>query len=189
MRTEKNWEKRILPILINENFPLRLQQDIVKYWQLYTFKTILSTYIYGMVGSGKTIMAACMLLTEEKRLYLQTDKTQGLDENCFFVKISEFFFEIKRRYQTKESINDLLEKYSKAHLLVLDDLGIEKVADWTWDILYLLIDRRYENMKKTIITTNISLAEMADRMGDDRIPSRISRFCKIIKLKGSYTNN
>lgn len=45
--------------------------------------------------------------------------------------------------------------------LVLDDLGREKVSDWTGETVYTLVNGRYEWMRLTIITTNLTGAELA----------------------------
>lgn len=46
-------------------------------------------------------------------------------------------------------------------VVVLDDLGREKVSDWTGETLYALVNHRYEAMLPTIVTTNLSGAELA----------------------------
>jgi DNA replication protein DnaC len=46
-------------------------------------------------------------------------------------------------------------------IVVLDDLGREKVSDWTGEILYTLVNGRYEAMRPTIVTTNLTGAELA----------------------------
>ena len=46
-------------------------------------------------------------------------------------------------------------------VVVLDDLGREKVSDWTGETVYGLVNHRYEAMLPTIVTTNLSGAELA----------------------------
>lgn len=46
-------------------------------------------------------------------------------------------------------------------VLVLDDLGREKVSDWTGETIYALVNRRYESLLPTIVTTNLTGAELA----------------------------
>lgn len=45
--------------------------------------------------------------------------------------------------------------------LVLDDLGREKVSDWTGEAIYALVNGRYERLLPTVVTTNLSGAELA----------------------------
>lgn len=46
-------------------------------------------------------------------------------------------------------------------VLVLDDLGREKVSDWTGEAIYVLVNGRYERRLPTIVTTNLTGAELA----------------------------
>jgi DNA replication protein DnaC len=70
-------------------------------------------------------------------------------------------------------------------LLILDDLGVDKPSDWVLNVLYNIINYRYENLKKTIITSNFSLDEIAEAFNDNRITRRIERMC-IIEEKQAY---
>ena len=45
--------------------------------------------------------------------------------------------------------------------VILDDLGREKVSDWTGEAIYSLVNARYEQMVTTVITTNLTGAELA----------------------------
>jgi DNA replication protein DnaC len=45
--------------------------------------------------------------------------------------------------------------------VVLDDLGREKVSDWTGETLYVLVNGRYEYLLPTIVTTNLTAAELS----------------------------
>jgi DNA replication protein DnaC len=47
-------------------------------------------------------------------------------------------------------------------LVVLDDLGREKVTDWTGEVVYTLVNGRYEAMLPTVVTTNLTRSDLAD---------------------------
>ena len=64
---------------------------------------------------------------------------------------------------------EIINKYSLVDWLVLDDLGIEKTSDWSFQTLYLIINQRYEKLKPVIFTSNLSLEELAGQLGDDRL--------------------
>ena len=51
------------------------------------------------------------------------------------------------------------------------------------ETLHRIVDKRYREVLPTIVTSNSSLDELADRVGD-RIPSRLAETCDIIKLEG-----
>ena len=45
-------------------------------------------------------------------------------------------------------------------LVVLDDLGREKASDWTGELVYALVNARYENKLPTLVTSNLSPSEL-----------------------------
>lgn len=46
-------------------------------------------------------------------------------------------------------------------LVVLDDLGREKSSDWTGEVIYGVVNARYEAMLPTLVTSNLTAAELA----------------------------
>lgn len=68
-------------------------------------------------------------------------------------------------------------------LLVLDDIGAEKLTDYVRQITYYIINEREQWALKTILTSNFSLAELDDFI-DTRIASRIAGMCKVLCLNG-----
>jgi DNA replication protein DnaC len=46
-------------------------------------------------------------------------------------------------------------------VLVLDDLGREKASDWTGEVIYALVNRRYEDLRPTVVTTNLTSDEVS----------------------------
>jgi DNA replication protein DnaC len=74
------------------------------------------------------------------------------------------------------SENDLLEDVNRPDLLVLDDLGAERTSSWVNDRLYLIINRRYDSGRPILVTTNLDLGELSDKIGD-RIVSRLCEMC------------
>ena len=77
-----------------------------------------------------------------------------------------------------------MDRYATVQHLVLDDLGAEKSSDWATQILYLIINERYENMRPIIITSNLTIKALGTKMGDDRLSSRINGMCEIILMDG-----
>lgn len=70
-----------------------------------------------------------------------------------------------------------------APLLVIDDLGAAKATEWTEEITYRLINRRYEHMLPTIFTSNVPPGELKTALGD-RVASRLVEMCDRVVLKG-----
>jgi len=166
---------------ITEKLPLRIQKDIQN---LPTPKIdkVEGTYLWGRIGSGKTIQAVFMMLAKQRIDFINACPNRG---KSIFITVPELLLEFKAGYSTNEGPTEaeLVEKYSDIPLLILDDFGVERTTDWSFQLLYIIINRRYENMKMTIFTSNFNLAELAEKLGDDRIPSRIQQMCKIVKSK------
>lgn len=80
--------------------------------------------------------------------------------------------EIKNTWQrdTKYSENQLLDALYTTDILVIDDFGVERPADWINDKMYQIINERYINRKVTIFTSNDPLETL---QYDDRITNRI----------------
>lgn len=179
---ERDWNENYLEKEI-QKLPLRIQRDINEI-SFPKMKEIESSYLWGQVGSGKTIQAVFMMLSELRNEFIEKRRKKAI-----FISVPELLLEFKSSYnkQNKEgqlTEEEILEKYSKVDLLVLDDFGVERTTDWAFQLLYILINRRYENIKKTIFTSNYSLIQLAERLDDIRIPSRIQQMCKIIEFNG-----
>jgi len=141
-----------------------------------------STFIHGEQGTGKSHLAA-------KIMYAEMMNATPTNFNQFaWINVSLLLFNIRQSYNSPEQAQDerfLVEKYSSIPWLCFDDLGVEKTSEWALQTMYLIINQRYENIRTTIITSNFDLDELADKLGDDRITSRIRGMCKIIKLSGA----
>lgn len=137
----------------------------------------------GTTGSGKTHLAVAIIREIEKRMLLY---------NICFTTAPELLLEIRATFRPSEKSyndfgrseaqteSDVLNKYSECELLILDDLGAEKVSDFTIQSLYLIIDRRNRELRPTIVTTNLSLEEIEEKI-DARMASRLADM-KVIKL-------
>lgn len=74
------------------------------------------------------------------------------------------------RKDAEYSESRLLDALSTADVLIIDDFGVERPADWINDKLYQIINERYINRKVTIFTSNESLETL---QYDDRVTNRI----------------
>ena len=163
--------------------PPRIRRDI-EHIPFPEIDVVKGSYLCGKVGSGKTIHAVFLMLTDLRNGYVRGRNVGSYE--AIFISVPELLFEFKRMYsnhnETEDGLteDDLVKKYSGVGLLVLDDFGVEKTTDWSFQLLYLIINRRYENMKKTIFTSNFTLEQLAEKLGDDRLPSRIQQMCEIV---------
>lgn len=185
MRTIELWEKNVLPGVI-EKLPARIANDLRTIPAPKIKTPVKSHYIYGQVGSGKTVHAVFMAVTEMKYRYLNWINSTPKD--CGIHSVPELLFDFKRSYDrdVDETEGDLLDRLASLHLLVLDDFGVEKISDWAYQLLYLIVNRRYSHNKTTIFTSNFSLEQISAQLGDDRLTSRIQHMCELLKFEGDY---
>jgi len=135
-------------------------------------------YLYGRVGAGKTIYAASVLM-ELKRISYLSENSKYIEGQ--FIKVTKLLEDLRASFNADNAgtSQTIIDQCIDTDVLILDDIGSQKVTDWVRNTLYLIIDSRYENLKPTIFTSNGSLNELADQYEDNRIPSRISEMCRI----------
>lgn len=177
MRTEESWnhweDKKL-----KTYFPPRIVKELKEYNYIPIKESkIESLFIYGNVETGKTLYVASLLVSQVKYDFLNSKET-----NAVFVSFPDMLADIKSSYYFKDK-NEItvLEKYLKSEILVIDDFLTNRPTDWVIDILYFIINTRYENMLITCITSNNSLEELEELLQDQRITRRINRMCKIIE--------
>ena len=144
---------------------LKAARDYVKGFHLR--EEMKGLLIIGVVGSGKSHIAIAILKEIIKKGYV------GL-----YFNVPELLQKIRETYssQSDEGEAGILDMVSETDLLVLDDLGADAASGWVRDRLYLLINRRYETNKPTIITTSFDLEELKTQLGQ-RIVSRLCEMC------------
>ncbi|MCJ0873301.1 ATP-binding protein [Streptomyces sp. AP-93] len=76
-----------------------------------------------------------------------------------------------------------IQELGRCPLLILDDLGAAKQSEWTEELTYRLINRRYTEMLPTLITTNLPIAELRNAVGD-RVASRLAEMTTRVILTG-----
>lgn len=127
----------------------------------------------GPVGTGKTHLAAAIL-----RGWAQAGKSRTFA----FRRCADLYAALRETYRTGASEGSVLRDYLEAHLLVLDDLGAGSLSDHERRATLEVLDQRLNQCRPTVVTSNWSLAEIAERM-DDRIASRLASFHRI-ELQG-----
>ncbi len=129
--------------------------------------------IVGPVGTGKTHLAVS-ILREAHRLGL----------GIAFAQVPQVLADIRAGIgRGDEEATAQIDMYSEVSVLALDDLGSERVTDWVHEQLFLIINRRYEEMLPTIITSNDSLEILEEHLGK-RIASRLAGMCIGVALDG-----
>ena len=151
----------------------------------YVNKNIRSSNANGLIimgesGVGKTHLAASIAnrLIENDKIVLMGRLTTLLD------MIKETF-----KDNTK-SENELIELYSNVDMIIIDDLGTEKISIWALEKLYTIIENRNENGLPIIITTRFDKQGLIERFSKcqdeqlvDAIISKLYQMCYGVTLK------
>jgi DNA replication protein DnaC len=133
-----------------------------------------SRYVYGKARTGKSVAVAQMALEWSITRFIHS-----LQYEYIYVTVPEMLLELRMCYNNPDmSELAVMEKYKSAKLLVLDDIGAMKTTEWAYQMLYMILAYRYDEMKTTYYTSNYSLEELGERLNDDRITSRIAHECK-----------
>ena len=133
-------------------------------------------YFWGTPGSGKTLLA-CIILQELMLKYALPGR---------FVDISRQFFQrLKRSYDSTDELygteGQILDELIEVPFLVIDDFGVQRNTEWESEMLYNLLDARYEKEHLTIITSNVHINDFIN-IAHGRIHSRIKEMCSICKV-------
>ena len=106
-------------------------------------------------------------------------------------RLTNLLDRIRETYENNtKSENELIEIYSNADMLIIDDLGTEKISNWALEKLYTIIQNRYENGLPIIITTRFNKEGLIERFSYSKDPdlvdaiiSKLYQMCFGIKLK------
>jgi DNA replication protein DnaC len=132
----------------------------------------------GAYGTGKTHLAAAITIDLINRgipVIMGTTIT--------------LLGKFKEAYDRRESESEIIDLYSTIDLLIIDDLGKERVNEWVLEKLYLIINNRYENNLPLIITTNYNIEDLTKRLSTNQnsdtaeaIVSRLWEMCRGIEM-------
>jgi DNA replication protein DnaC len=87
----------------------------------------------------------------------------------------------------QETADAIAARLVEAPVLLLDDLGTEKISEWVRETLFVIADGRYGAGRPTVITSNLPPHMLAARIGDvegDRIVSRLVGGAQVVEVEG-----
>ena len=139
-----------------------------------------SLIIMGKSDVGKTHLAAAIA-----NKLIENDKTVLME------RLTNLLNRIRETYENNtKSENELIEIYSNVDMLIIDDLGTEKISSWSLEKLYTIIQNRYENGLPIIITTRFNKEGLIERFSYskdsdlvDAMISKLYQMCFVILLR------
>jgi len=136
-------------------------------------------FISGPVGTGKTHLAVAYLVQE----------IQKWGENSrVFIRSVDLFNKLRDSFRHNFGIpaSEITESFSRYRFLVIDDLGTERDTPLVQEALYAIIDHRAGHLLPTVITSNFTLARVAEHYGEfgERLASRIAGMGETLTLLG-----
>ncbi len=138
----------------------------------------------GRAGVGKTHLAAALL----RQVITAHPNCRGL-----FYTTKDLLARIRHSYNPtiQATALDVLQPIMTCDVLVLDDLGEERMTDWVAETMSLIVNTRYNTCRPLICTTNYADLDDPDeqngllwRVGF-RIQSRLHEMCEFVELEGA----
>lgn len=143
-------------------------------------KNIKGLYLHGNFGCGKTyILSACF--NEMKKRGFRTK----------IVYLPDLLRTIKGDF---EAMNDIMDELCNIDILLIDDIGAEKLTDWGRDeILGTILQSRMNEHKTTFFTSNFTIKELeehlsnkgVDKVKANRIIERIKQLTIDMEMLGA----
>jgi DNA replication protein DnaC len=160
----------------------RRVQEFVDVWpHLQEGKGLL---LMGSCGVGKTHLAVAALLEIIHA---------GKSGRVLFSNFQDLIQEIQATFDPDHpgSKSEVLRPILEADLLVLDELGSQKPTQFVQDVLYYVINTRYNEERATIFTTNYSdrpaeaKEETLEQRIGTRLRSRLAEMAERIEFTGA----
>ena len=138
-------------------------------------------YIWGKsTGNGKTSWACKIMSHYFRKIAFDT----GLENEGLYIFLPTFLEELRDNYDNKDpDFEQVLTMVKSCKLLIIDDIGAERVTDWVRERVVSIINTRVSNNLATIYTSNLSPEELREELGD-RISSRVVGSSQVIEMVG-----
>ena len=169
----KDFDNQFLDCRLTSNDIDAYREGIVrKMGTLINGKEKKGLYIYGKTGVGKSYLSICLA----NRLVDQNKSVAYVNARNTIAILRGYVI------NDKEAFESLMNKIKNAELLIIDDLGNEKITDWSRDsVLYEVLDYRLRNkLNKIIINSNYNLYELKELYKVDN-EVRAKRFIDLIR--------
>lgn len=117
-------------------------------------------YIWGKsTGNGKTSWACKIMSYFFRKIAFNT----GLENEGLYIFLPTFLEDLRDNYDNKDpEFDEVLRMIKTCRLLIIDDIGAERVTDWVRERMVSIINTRVSNNLTTIYTSNLSPEELSE---------------------------
>jgi len=124
--------------------------------------------LMGGFGSGKTHLVAAI-----------ANEVVSLGVETLFLTVPDLLDWLRFTFSSDETTYEKrFEEIRNIRFLVLDDLGTQNATEWAREKLFQIINYRYIHQLPTVITTNLSLAQI-----ENRVRSRLQDRELVVKVQ------
>lgn len=121
-----------------------------------------SAVFVGKVGTGKTHLAVGIALS-----IMQQQKSP------VFVTVQRLIRRVKDSWRTKEETEtEVINAFALPDLLILDEVGVQFGSEFEKQVLFDVLNERYEKLKPSILLSNIPSEQLSDYLGE-RVTDRL----------------
>ena len=121
-----------------------------------------SAIFVGKVGTGKTHLAIGIALSIMQQ-----------QRSALFVTVQRLIRRVKDSWHTKEETeSQVIDVFASPYLLVLDEVGVQFGSEFEKQVLFDVLNTRYENRKPSILLSNIPKEQLSDYLGE-RVTDRL----------------
>ncbi len=176
-RIQRRWMGKINTALIPERFKDRTldsyiaktsnQKTALAFAKEYAenfdevMKTGRSVVFCGRVGTGKTHLAVGIALSIMKQ------------HSPLFTTVQRLVRRVKDSWRTKEETeSEVIEAFASPDLLILDEIGVQFGSEFEKQILFDVLNERYEKLKPSILLSNIPKEQLGEYLGE-RVTDRL----------------
>lgn len=143
-------------------------------------------YLLGKNGTGKTHRMVGMAHFATVCYFTRDDSQLGADwwkGILKWVDCSEIFQMLRESFREKSSLSErtIIADLVTVQTLFIDDMGAEKITTFTLAALCQILRQREQADRRTVITSNHSVSEVAD--ADPRIGSLLAGY-EVVALTG-----
>ncbi len=175
---EKNKEARMKDIDGSDKKRAKVIKWIIEYFENFDFsKPQKGLYLSGSFGSGKTFLIGALLNELEEKKNVTTELI--------------YFPEVLKDLKDWEFYDAKMNYYQTVDVLCIDDIGAEKVSEWSRDeVLGTILQSRMNSHLPTFFTSNLTLEELEihlagkelDKLKARRIIERIKQLTEELSL-------